>query len=93
MRILLQSDLKALGNQLTTDKIKQVSMLELPPYEVQQKSFPNKTSNQRITLILIYNIDDGQVLFKQKSSLGLFYSFYFFFLWLSYLRLLLKGKR
>lgn len=61
--------IKALGNQLTTDKIKQVNMLEPLPYEEPIEVIPeeierNESSSEEGTDLTDYNItleDDGQI--------------------------------
>jgi len=53
---------KALGNQLTTDKIKQVNMLDPLPYEVPVEVIPEKTTNPGdIDDTDVQLDDDGQV--------------------------------
>jgi topoisomerase-4 subunit A len=61
--------IKALGNQLTTDKIKQVNMLEPLPYEEPIEVIPeeierSESSSEEGTDLSDYNItleDDGQI--------------------------------
>ena len=61
--------IKALGNQLTTDKIKQISMLEPLPYEEPIEVIPeeierNESGSEEGTDLTDYNItleDDGQI--------------------------------
>ncbi|GAA4769521.1 MULTISPECIES: DNA gyrase/topoisomerase IV subunit A [Flavobacterium] len=61
--------IKALGNQLTTDKLKQVNLLESLPYEEPIEVIPeeievNESSSEEGTELTDYNIsldDDGQI--------------------------------
>jgi len=55
---------KALGNQLTTDKLKQVNMLESLPYEIPEEIVPEEIEVQGETAINDSDIqldEDGQV--------------------------------
>jgi topoisomerase-4 subunit A len=45
---------KALGNQLTTDKIKQVNMLAPLPYEVPEEMFSN--AEAQMMMVQIFNV-------------------------------------
>ncbi|MBU0940594.1 MAG: DNA gyrase/topoisomerase IV subunit A [Bacteroidetes bacterium] len=53
---------KALGNQLTTDKIKQVNMLDPLPYEVPVEVIPEKRTNPDDDDTDVQLDDDGQVI-------------------------------
>ena len=54
---------KALGNQLTTDKIKQVNMLDPLPYEIPVEIIPEKTTNPEDNDDTDVQLDDdGQVI-------------------------------
>ena len=53
--------LKALGNQLTTDKLKQVNLLESLPYEEPEEVIPEKIKSLEIEEGDVQLDDDGQV--------------------------------
>ena len=53
---------KALGNQLTTDKLKQVNMLEPLPYEVPVEVKPERTKIDGDDDSDVQLDDDGQVI-------------------------------
>jgi len=56
---------KALGNQLTTDKLKQVNMMEPLPYEIPEEIIPEEIEVQGETDIEDSNVhldEDGQVI-------------------------------
>jgi topoisomerase-4 subunit A len=53
---------KALGNQLTADKLKQVNLLEPLPYEVPEEPIPEPVENQPDLSDESINLeDDGQI--------------------------------
>jgi topoisomerase-4 subunit A len=55
---------KALGNQLTTDKLKQVNLLEPLPYEAPEEPIPEEMEVNDDVEVTDYNIqldDDGQI--------------------------------
>jgi len=52
---------KALGNQLTTDKLKQVSLLESLPYEAPEEEIPEPTPVSDENLPETETDDDGQI--------------------------------
>jgi topoisomerase-4 subunit A len=54
--------LKALGNQLTTDKIKQVNMLDPLPYEVPEEIAPERSSTNDDSEDDFQRGDDGQII-------------------------------
>ncbi|ESU20310.1 DNA topoisomerase IV subunit A [Flavobacterium enshiense DK69] len=56
--------IKAMGNQLTTDKLKQVNLLEPLPYEEPVEEVPAESEMNQNTELTDYNIeldDDGQI--------------------------------
>lgn len=53
--------LKALGNQLTSDKLKQVNLLEPLPYEVPEEPVEERLNPEDLTDIPTEEDDDGQI--------------------------------
>jgi len=58
---------KALGNQLTTDKLKQVNMLESLPYEAPEEIIPEEIEVQGET-----NADDSDIQLEDDGQVALF---------------------
>ena len=64
--------LKALGNQLTTDKLKQVNLLEPLPYEEPVEIVPEELEVQGETEIQIENIEDEEIQPDEDGQITLF---------------------
>jgi topoisomerase-4 subunit A len=57
---------KALGNQLTTDKVKQVNLLESLPYDVPEEVIPEEIG------VIESNLDDSEIQLDDDGQITLF---------------------